>query len=142
MAGPHDIRRCALQALYQFDVGKADEDAIRQSHLGSSQDAKTQEKALELATNVWAQHEAADATISALAPDWPTNRQPAIDRAILRLGHFEMITNRTPPKVVIDEAIELAKEFSTEKSPTFVNGVLDQLYQSLHAASENSAEAS
>ena len=77
-----------------------------------------------------------------LAPDWPTYRQPVIDRCILRLAYFEMVTNRAPPKVVINEAVELAKEFSTDKSATFVNGVLDKIYRSLREASENPAEAS
>ncbi len=69
--------------------------------------------------------ETIDALIERIAPQWPPRRQPAVDRCILRLAVWELTTQATPPKVVIDEAIELAKEFSTEQSPAFVNGVLD-----------------
>ncbi len=74
-------------------------------------------------------HDEADHTVAELAPDWPTYRQPVVDRNILRLAYYEMIPGTTPPKVAINEAIELAKEFSTEKSPLFVNGVLDKIYR-------------
>ncbi len=59
------------------------------------------------------------------APQWPPRRQPAVDRSLLRLAVWELTNTQTPPKVVIDEAIELAKHFSTGQSPAFVNGVLD-----------------
>jgi transcription antitermination protein NusB len=60
-----------------------------------------------------------------LAPQWPVRRQPAVDRSLLRMSIWELTNADTPPKVVIDEAIELAKQFSTEQSPSFINGVLD-----------------
>ena len=69
--------------------------------------------------------EAIDAWVERLAPQWPPRRQPGVDRSILRLAVWELTSTDTPPKVVIDEAIELAKTFSTENSPAFVNGVLD-----------------
>ena len=59
------------------------------------------------------------------APQWPIRRLAAVDRAVLRLAIWELTSSDTPPKVVIDEAIELAKEYSTELSSGFVNGVLD-----------------
>lgn len=143
MAGPRDIRRCALQALYQLDMSNPGEpEAIRDSLAGSPGDRKTHERGFDLAMAAWARHEEADAAVLALTPDWPTYRQPVIDRSILRLAYFEMITDRAPPKVVINEAVELAKEFSTEKSPLFINGVLDKIYRSLNERSENAAEAS
>ena len=72
-----------------------------------------------------------DALVTPLTPEWPIHRQPVVDRSLLRLAYYEMISGRTPPKVVINEAVELAKEFSTEKSPMFINGVLDKLYRQL-----------
>ena len=60
-------------------------------------------------------------------------RQPPVDRNILRLGIWEMTNTDTPPKVVIDEAVELAKEFSTENSPAFVNGILDAVLRERRA---------
>lgn len=87
--------------------------------------------AVELALAAWATRHEADAQCSKLAPDWPTSRQPPIDRAILRLAWFEMTTGRNPPAVVINEAVELAKQFSDEKSPPFINGVLDRIAKRL-----------
>jgi N utilization substance protein B len=83
-----------------------------------------------LALQAWTRREEADAAVAAISSDWPTYRQPVIDRSILRLAYFEMAEGGTPPKVAINEAVELAKEFSTEKSPLFINGVLDKIYKS------------
>ena len=84
-----------------------------------------------MARRAWAARETADKAVAALSPDWPTHRQPVVDRTILRLAHYEMTSGKTPPKVAINEAVELAKEFSTEKSPMFINGVLDKIFRSL-----------
>ncbi len=82
-------------------------------------------RSLQMAEGAWGQRQTIDAWIERIAPQWPPRRQPAVDRSIIRLAVWEMTNTSTPPKVVIDEAIELAKEFSTEQSPAFVNGVLD-----------------
>ncbi|MBZ0172227.1 MAG: transcription antitermination protein NusB, partial [Phycisphaerales bacterium] len=78
----------------------------------------------------------ADAEFEALAPDWPPRRQAAIDRAILRLGHFEMVSGRTPPKVVVNESVELAKAFSTDRSPAFINGLLGKVLKRVLGSAE------
>jgi transcription antitermination protein NusB len=130
MAFSRDIRRCALQAMYQFDAG-GDEANIRASLDHSPGDEAAHEMGYDLAVKAWAAHEEADATIAALTPEWPTYRQPLIDRNLLRLAHYEMTHADTPPKVAINEAVELAKEFSTDKSPLFINGVLDRIFKSL-----------
>ena len=75
-----------------------------------------------------------------LAPYWPTHRQAAVDRAILRLAHYEMMSGQTPPKVVVNEAVELAKRFSTERSPSFVNALLDKVLKDVLAAAIPSGE--
>ena len=131
MARSRDIRRCALQALYQFDAGSADTpEIVRDSLAQSAGDDDVHEKGFELAVRAWALHEEADAVVAKRAPDWPTYRQPVVDRSILRLAYFEITSPDTPPKVAINEAVELAKEFSTQKSPLFINGVLDKIYKS------------
>ena len=131
MARSRDIRRCALQALYQFDAGSADTpEIVRDSLAQSAGDDDVHEKGFELAVRAWALHEEADAVVAKLAPAWPTYRQPVVDRNILRLAYFEITSSDTPPKVAINEAVELAKEFSTQKSPLFINGVLDKIYKS------------
>lgn len=65
-----------------------------------------------------------DEQISTSAPQWPIDKLNKIDLTILRLATYEIVHTDTPPKVVIDEAVELAKEFGGESSPSFINGVL------------------
>ena len=72
-----------------------------------------------------------DAVIVQHADNWRFERLAAIDRAILRLAIHEMKGTETPPKVVLNEAVELAKKFSSEESGAFVNGVLDSVHKSL-----------
>jgi transcription antitermination protein NusB len=73
---------------------------------------------------IWDQKDELDKTISECAPAWPIDKLNRVDLAILRLAVYEMMTTDTPPKVIIDEAVELAKEFGSENSPSFINGVL------------------
>jgi len=88
-------------------------------------------RGIDLAYQAWQHREAADAAVGELTEDWPTYRQPVVDRSLLRLAHYEMAHDITPPKVVINEAVELAKVFSTKKSPLFINGVLDKILHAL-----------
>lgn len=137
MAHSRDIRRCALQALYQFDISGSDTpeamNDVRQSLDDSPGTAQTHEKGFDLAVAAWRARQSADAAIASLTPDWPIYRQPVLDRNILRLAHYEMTEGGTPPKVAINEAVELAREFSTEKSPLFVNGVLDKVFRDMRS---------
>lgn len=68
-----------------------------------------------------------DELISLSAPAWPINKINKIDLAILRVATFELVKTKIPGKVVIDEAIEMAKEYGGESSPSFINGVLGKL---------------
>ncbi len=72
-----------------------------------------------------------DEKISTSAPEWPVNKIAKIDLAILRLATYELITHQEPPKVIIDEAIELAKEFGNPTSPRFINGVLGTIIKTV-----------
>jgi N utilization substance protein B len=143
-AAPRDIRRLAFQVLFQLDARRERDsqiirDSIEQdeSNLGP----KDRDKAFELATAAYAARAEADREMLTLAPQWPAHRQAAVDRAILRLAHFEITSGRTPPKIAVNEAVELAKEFSTDKSPAFVNGLLDKvLKKALAKAAEATAE--
>jgi N utilization substance protein B len=128
MANPRDIRRLAMQVLYQIDVsGQTGDDALRESLAEGPDSIPVKERGLELALAAWARHAEADAMVAELAPKWPTHRQPPVDRAILRLAFHEIASGLTPVKVAINEAIELAKEFGSEQSPSFINGVLDKI---------------
>lgn len=73
-----------------------------------------------------------DKKIAHAAPEWPIDQIAKIDLAILRLAVYELtVEKKEPPKVIIDEAIELAKEFGNQNSPQFVNGVLGTIYKSI-----------
>ena len=122
-------REIALQVLFAWDAnGSADEEmALRIAMESAGGDVDARLLAIRWSHAAWEARATVDAQIERLAPQWPTRRQPAVDRAILRLAAWELTGADTPPKVVIDEAIELAREFSTEHSPSFVNGVLDAL---------------
>ncbi len=136
-APPRDIRRFAFQVLFQLDArGERDVQAIRDS-IEPDETArlsdKDRDKGFELALAAFAARKDADKAMLDLAPQWPSHRQAAVDRAILRLAHFEMTSGRTPPKIVVNEAVELAKEFSTDRSPAFVNGLLDKVLKQVLA---------
>lgn len=134
MATPRDIRRLAFQALFQLDSGgESEAENIRAAirHLEEEDPAdfsdREYDKAFEMALGAFRARREADAVIAELAPTWPPHRQPAVDRAIARLAHFEMTTTTTNPKIAVNEAVELAKRYSTDRSPAFINGILDKV---------------
>jgi N utilization substance protein B len=91
----------------------------------------------KLANGVLANMDYIDAIIEKAAPEWPIDQITVVDRNVLRLGLFELIygnKEEVPPKVAINEAIELAKNFSGESSGKFVNGVLGTVYRELETA--------
>lgn len=127
-----NTRRLAMQVLYQIDVtGNADAQAILGSLDEEHDPLDVREAATELAIAAWHRRDEADAAVRDLAPEWPTHRQPPVDRAILRLAYHEMKTGRVPFKIAINEAIELAKHYGGEQSPTFINAVLDKIAKQL-----------
>jgi N utilization substance protein B len=83
----------------------------------------------ELVKKILKQKAKIDKLIREAAPTWPIDKLNKIDLAILRLAVYELKNEDTPPKVVIDEAIELAKEYGSESSSSFVNGVLGTIYK-------------
>lgn len=116
----------ALQVLCVFDAnGAPDDETALQMAMDATDDAVVRGKAMDMIKKTWAYRKDADAWIDRLAPQWPARRQPMVDRNLLRLSLYELTASATPPKVVIDEAIEIAKEYSTANSAAFVNGVLD-----------------
>ena len=125
---PRDVRRLAMQVLYQMDLTDASDAQQIGDRLDDQFDsAQVRTAAVELAELAWAGHEQADMLTTQLAPHWPTHRQPPVDRAIMRLAYHEMVSGRTPVKVAINEAVELAKAYGAKQSSAFVNGVLDKV---------------
>ncbi len=141
-----DVRRLAMQVLYQIDVTAPGDAPDRQALLDGVDtqfDKQTvREQGVDLALGAWAGHREADKRIEALTPEWPTHRQPPVDRAILRLAYHEITAGITPMKVAINEAVELAKHYASEQSPAFVNGVLDKLAKTTtHAGGQKATPA-
>jgi N utilization substance protein B len=128
------VREIALQVLFAWDsAGEVDEKTAIQIAMDASDDAVTRLRALESANKAWEYRQQADAWIERIAPQWPPKRQPVVDRNLLRLALWELTGAQTPAKVVLDEAIELAKLYSTENSPAFINGVLDAVLKEIEA---------
>jgi len=82
----------------------------------------------EIAKKILRQRKKIDKEISSSAPAWPLDKLNRIDLSILRLAVYELNEGKVPPKVVIDEAVELAKEFGSENSSSFINGVLGTIF--------------
>jgi transcription antitermination factor NusB len=122
-------RILAVQALYQADLRGKDFLAELDAFLrGSSEDEEVRMFAEDLVKGLLEKQDAVDAAIAGAAENWDVSRMAAVDRAILRLGVHELLHRPdVPPKVAIDEAIRLAKKFSTRESGAFVNGVMDKV---------------
>ncbi len=127
-------RELALQALYQCDLLDRCRGEDLRAFCAAHGTAKVSDLAGSLAEGCVEHLPELDEVIRQTAEHWEMKRMAVSDRNILRLGVFELLFRKeTPPKVAINEAIELAKKYSTENSPTFVNGVLDRVYTT-HAA--------
>ena len=129
MSTQRKSRELALQTLFAWDAHGERDDNIATQILNDAtadhEDPAMRQRARDWASGAWEARAISDQWVERLAPQWPPRRQPGVDRNIIRLAIYEMTSGQTPPKVAIDEAIELAKTFSTENSPAFVNGVLD-----------------
>jgi N utilization substance protein B len=124
------VRELAMQMLFLWDAHSADDlEMARQVCRDSGEESATCEQAVAAAKSAWEQRAATDRWVERVAPQWPVHRQPPVDRAILRFSTWELTSTTTPARVVIDEAIELAKHFSTQNSASFINGVLDAIYK-------------
>lgn len=131
-------RRLALQVLFEVDsAGHLPGDVVdarlanpEPNDSGPDPDVAVSEQASAflrfLVAGVVTYREALDNMIGRYAPEWPVNQLAIIDRNVLRLALYELGSSKlqTPPKVVINEAVELAKRFGSDNSPRFVNGVL------------------
>jgi len=119
-------RAIALQILYEVDsVGHEVEEVATRLLEKQGLSEENASFARELVSGVTRNKETIDLNIRNLAPAWPIEQIPVVDRNILRLAIFEiLLDNKVPVKVAINEAVELAKKFGSDSSPKFVNGVL------------------
>lgn len=127
MGRRHEARERALKELYRLEI-------TGESWSAPKGDASLAPFATTLVETVLARRQEIDTILGETVEHWSLERLALLDKLILRLGVAELLfLPETPPKVVIDEAVELAKKFSTEKSGPFVNGVLDRIWK-LHAS--------
>ena len=127
MAGARrKARALALQALYEVDsVGHEVEGVVNHLLAKGGLSEENANFTRELVSGVIQNKEKIDLNIQSLAPAWPLEQIPVVDRNILRLAIFEiLLDNKVPVKVAINEAVELAKTFGSDNSSRFVNGVL------------------
>ena len=129
-------REAALKVLYTIDVGKQPvEDVLNETLEANELDDKGQEFARALVQGTLKNAAEIDGELDRIAVGFPTQRQTAVDRNILRLAAAEIIfhVSDAPPGAVVNEAVELAKKFSTAESGRFVNGVLGTLVREVEA---------
>ncbi|MBI1984773.1 MAG: transcription antitermination factor NusB [Candidatus Wildermuthbacteria bacterium] len=145
MASRHLARSIAMQSLYEWDFyGKKNEGlntAVERNlkEFGPGLEPGNQEFVRRLVKGVIEHLSQLDKIIEKAAPEWPLDQITLTDRNVLRLGLYELLYSskeEVPPKVAINEAIELAKNFSGESSGRFINGVLGTVYRELGLETE------
>jgi N utilization substance protein B len=137
----HRARQQALQLLFQWDLRRTPLEEIMRGYYDSllvSEETfghpRPDEFAEVLLRGVIEELVQIDERIARNAANWRLERMPVVDRNVLRIAVYEMLRTDTPPAVIIDEALELARKFSGEESVHFVNGVLDAVRRELPAA--------
>ncbi len=129
MGARRQAREAALQILYLVDVGNfSPEEAAKALWRDNPLPPRARTFADELAAGAAGRLKELDAFITKYAENWELSRMAAVDRNILRLAAYELLSHKdTPVSVVIDEAVEIAKAYSTQDSGKFVNGILDKI---------------
>jgi len=129
MKARRQARAIVLQCLYELDYTDHNfDDAFQNRLLDQPLSPRGRNFAYKLGKGISSNRHRLDGIISRLAPEWPIDQIAPLDRNILRLAVYELVLNSdAPPKVAINEAVELAKSFGSESSPRFVNGVLGSL---------------
>ena len=124
-------REFALQMLFQWEIGRQAPALVEAGFWKNARAEKTTRAfANQLFEGAVAESAAVDELITRHSTNWRLDRMAAIDRAVLRLAVAELRSGSSPPKVVINEALELAKKFSSEEAAPFINGILDAIYKS------------
>lgn len=133
-------RELAMQALYQLDIqGDVVLAALRSFFVESGEDDMVRQLAEDWTNGAWKNLAVCDELIQKAAIRWELSRLSCVDRSILRLAVYQLrFCPDIPGKVILNEAIELAKKFSGDQSPRFVNGVLDAIHKTLRLSSDSS----
>ncbi len=127
-------REAALKVLYQLDITKdSPEEGLRIFFRDHRVPEESQAFVIRLVEGTLTRRPESDRLLAKHATNWALDRMAVVDRNILRLGIYELLFgDEIPPKVVINEAVELAKRFGAEDSSKFVNGVLDSIHKAEH----------
>ena len=142
MTEHHRARRLALQALCCLDVQGERAMQLTMTFLDDSREkpgTTTEAKSILLAA--YARRGEADGVLAGHSRDWDVGRMALVDRNILRLAVWELLTRRAPRKVIINEALRLAKEFASAESSRFINGVLDAAARRIEESPNGSEDA-
>ena len=117
-----------MDVLYEADIRDVDPVGMLAERVGAPELPPVNDYTVTLVEGVAGHRARIDEILAEHSEGWPLRRMPAVDRAVLRLGLYELLWSPdVPPAVVIDEAVELAKSLSTDDSPRFVNGVLGRI---------------
>ena len=137
-------RELALQFLYQLDLrGDALLEEAEESLRNEERDAETREFAIRLIHGTYEHRGEVDTVIQDVAQNWNIARMAVVDRNVLRIATHELLhCQDIPPKVAINEAIELGKRYSTQNSGAFINGILDKIKDRHIDNPKNSSEDS
>ena len=136
-------REFALQMLFEWDMTRQEPARLEKLFWKTARaEASTRQFADELFEGAVGQAGAIDQLVERLSENWRLDRLAAIDRNILRLAIYELRSAATPPRVVIDEALELAKKFSSAEAPGFLNGILDAAFKSIEPPGRSSSATS
>lgn len=132
MSARTKARKRAVDAIFAADLRKVSPDELLKQTAKLVQDRQNQTEIFDYAKQIVGgiieHYEDIDELIETYSQDWSIDRMPALDRAILRAAVWEIVFNDDVPNAVaIDEAVELAKEFSTSDSPSFINGLLHRI---------------
>ena len=135
MGSRRKARECALQMLFAADIADAVPDEVLRTYWAELDDSGTEEVAREFATRLaagtLANLDALDERIRSRAEHWRIPRMAIVDRNILRLAVYEFLYEPTPRTVAINEALEIARRFSTYEATQFINGILDAIKRDL-----------
>jgi N utilization substance protein B len=123
-------REVALQVLYQMDILKVDaKEAIQLFWENFNVPDNVKDFSVHLIEGTWDRLEEIDEVIRKCSENWSLDRMAKVDKSILRMSVFELLyCDDIPPKVTLNEAIDLGKEYGSENSGSFINGILDALY--------------
>ena len=131
-------RGMALQALFEIDcTGHQPEETVNRLFAESDLQEDAAAFTKDLVRGALENKYKIDKMVNKFASAWPVEQLAIIDRNILRIGIYEMLYNKVPHKVAINEAVELAKSFGSDSSPKFVNGVLGSVYNEELSNKEN-----